>query len=407
MRSMFDIIKRQNGEAFAKAILHYDASLFELENLPRIVKFAGRNALPILGTLKKIKEGEIKEKWMKKGKSPYELLTEAGYDAFYADTFEKQNSIQKYFAKGEELCTFRDENRYKKYHIIHAVKKNVDEIKRADFRGKEKRQDEYGTSVISIQVLKEGGFISIKNRYNHTVDRCDNTFDSNPNNIIAGLSDAIKEEFKVDFIDLPGSYIYVNGMILNYWGENEGVYAGDGFVYSGGRVRELNKDKELLVHDIFLLDLQRKKFEVLITSLAYYNWYDEHGCCDPATELEYMLNQEIKEKKLQITRDKKENRTTLFADGEMVISMREGIIDMLCLKKAECLNEFPEEYLTRQLKYYDGVSCYKRSNYSQYGFSASGPIPYTSLPKPPIKKLILSQKPCMPQRQTGLQNDGN
>ena len=120
-----------------------------------------------------------------------------------------------------------------------------------------------------------------------------------------------------------------------------------------------------------------------------------------------MLNQEIKEKKLQITRDKKENRTTLFADGEMVISMREGIIDMLCLKKAECLNEFPEEYLTRQLKYYDGVSCYKRSNYSQYGFSASGPIPYTSLPKPPIKKLILSQKPCMPQRQTGLQNDGN
>ena len=70
---MYDIIKRQNGEAFAKAILHYDASLFEMDDLPRIVKFAGRNALPILGTLKQIKEGAFSND-KKRLKSPYELL---------------------------------------------------------------------------------------------------------------------------------------------------------------------------------------------------------------------------------------------------------------------------------------------------------------------------------------------
>ncbi len=39
MKSMFDIIKRQNGEAFAKAIRNYDSHLLELPDLPHIVKY--------------------------------------------------------------------------------------------------------------------------------------------------------------------------------------------------------------------------------------------------------------------------------------------------------------------------------------------------------------------------------
>ncbi len=204
---MYDIIKRQNGEAFAKAILHYDASLFEIEDLPRVVKFAGRNALPILGTLKQIKEGPFSND--KKGlKSPYELLAEAGYDAFYVDTLEKQNSIRHYFHQDEELCTFNDEHRFENYYIIHAVKHNAHLLKRKNFAHPD-RQDEYGTSVISIQLLKRGGLIKITNRYNHQVENQDSTFDNNPDNIIEGLSYALRDYFIEEVEKLDG--VSVNG----------------------------------------------------------------------------------------------------------------------------------------------------------------------------------------------------
>ena len=81
MKSMFDIIKRQNGEAFAKAIRNYDSHLLELPDLPHIVKYAGREAQPILGALHLLVNKDNREK-KHTSKSPYELLSEAGYDSF-------------------------------------------------------------------------------------------------------------------------------------------------------------------------------------------------------------------------------------------------------------------------------------------------------------------------------------
>ena len=51
------------------------------------------------------------------------------------------------------------------------------------------RQDEYGTSVISIQFDRDDTHtLSIKNRYNHKVEKPDATFSNNLNNIVAGLT---------------------------------------------------------------------------------------------------------------------------------------------------------------------------------------------------------------------------
>ena len=50
-KSVYDIIKKQNGEAFARAIRNFDSGIFEVNNLPEIVKYAGRNALPLLNYL--------------------------------------------------------------------------------------------------------------------------------------------------------------------------------------------------------------------------------------------------------------------------------------------------------------------------------------------------------------------
>ena len=215
---MYDIIKRQNGEAFARRIRDFNPSIFDIENLPQILKYAGRNPLPLIRFLStlKVKEESNKADTL----DPFELLNRAGYDAFYADTLEKQNSIRPFFKSGEELCTFIDSSRFKKYYIVHAVKRGADKLDREAFNDIEDRQDEYGTSVISIQILKQGGFIKITNRYNHTVDGCDNTFNSNPDNIILGLTRALADYFEVPIeignLDVPNGFLYQNGCLYGY-----------------------------------------------------------------------------------------------------------------------------------------------------------------------------------------------
>ena len=160
MKTMFDIIKKQNGEHFAKAIRAYDNGIFDIPDLDKIVKYAGREAEPLMNYLISLKNVKIEEHAVHQ--HPHDLLDKAGYNAYYADTLEKQNWPKQFYAKGEELCTFRDPERYKKYHIVVAIKKNVKEIKRENFPNPQ-REDEYGTSVLQIQMLKSGGFISIKN----------------------------------------------------------------------------------------------------------------------------------------------------------------------------------------------------------------------------------------------------
>ena len=86
---------------------------------------------------------------IKEHKTPKELLEEAGYDFYECHTEEDIQSFKKYYKKGEKLCTFRGD-RLKRCHVFWAVKKNVDEIKRENFKNPE-RQDEYGTSVMSIK----------------------------------------------------------------------------------------------------------------------------------------------------------------------------------------------------------------------------------------------------------------
>ena len=259
-KSVYDIIKRQNGEAFAKAIRNFDSGIFDVPDLARIVRYAGRNAMPLLPFLESLKEIHIEE--TSGNFRLFELLSLAGYDAYYADTLEKQNAIQKYFESHEKLCTFNDNTRYINYYIINAVKKNADEIKRENFYGKEARQDEYGTSVISIQMLKTGGFISIKNRYNHTVPGCDNTFDSNPDNIIIGLSSAIKKYFGVDFssqkVPLSNGYTYQNNQIIKYILVTNNVYFGEDFYVKDGVVHQINKDYQLMIRP-FIIDLKDRK----------------------------------------------------------------------------------------------------------------------------------------------------
>lgn len=353
---MFDIIKKQNGETFAKAIRNYDNGIFDIPNLDKIVKYAGRQAEPIMAYLVSLKGGSIEE--MSVHRNPIDLLDKAGYRAWYVndvDTPEKsvedcerdQNAIAGYFRSaeaaehgytgghprtnvgssehGELICTIytnlgsAHKQRFKDYYIINAVKKEVDgddkkpeeqwNIKPSD---NPEREDEYGTSVISIQILKSGGFISIKNRYNHTVHNPDNTFNSNPDAIIYGLSDALKHHFNVDFssqmTQLPRGYTLFNDQIFKYVREIEDVYFGvDSAYVKNGVIHDLDKSTEFLIPGIpAILNTKKCEFQFLTD--------DVRKDKDTQKVADY-----IKGKKVQIVTNKQDNTHDIYINNELFI----------------------------------------------------------------------------------------
>ena len=195
-------------------------------------------------------------------KTPYELLSEAGYNLYECKTEEDIQSFKRFYSKGEELCTFRG-NRLEKCYVFFAVKKDVEKIKREDFLNP-KRQDEYGTSVISIQFTKKDNTLSIKNRYNHTVNNPDATFSNNLDNIIEGLTQSFNKYYgfnvksKSSNFELE-NYVYVADKFYKYNYEiNNIYYCLDNIVIDNFEVKKYDKEKYILF-DYFLLDLKEKK----------------------------------------------------------------------------------------------------------------------------------------------------
>ena len=194
-------------------------------------------------------------------RTPEELLSKAGYNFYECKTEEDIQSFKKYYFNGEELCTFRG-GRLEKCHVFFAVKKNVDEIKRENF-SKPKRQDEYGTSVISIQFTKGSCALSIKNRYNHTVNNPDATFSNNLDNIIEGLAKSFENQY--GFVQENNSafelknYVNVKGKYYKYNYEIDNVYyCLDNIIIDNFDVKKYD-DERYIVFDYFVLDLKEKK----------------------------------------------------------------------------------------------------------------------------------------------------
>ena len=80
-KSIFEQIKKQNGERFAKAIRGYDNGIFDIPGIVDIVKYAGREAEPIMDYLESLKQIHIEETGVYQ--DPLTLLDVAGYDAYY------------------------------------------------------------------------------------------------------------------------------------------------------------------------------------------------------------------------------------------------------------------------------------------------------------------------------------
>lgn len=197
--------------------------------------------------------------------TPKELLDEAGYELFECHNEEEIQAFKKYYAKDEELCTFRG-GRLERCYVFFAVKKDVNKIRREDFTSP-KRQDEYGTSVISIQFTKDSSnTLSIKNRYNHTVNNPDATFSNDLDNIIPGLTESFNEHYHlhanrgIKGFELPWYVRAKDGKYYRFNDEKDNrYYCPNNIIIDNFEVHEYNKS-QYLVMDMFVLDLTKKKF---------------------------------------------------------------------------------------------------------------------------------------------------
>ena len=176
---------------------------------------------------------------------------------------EEIQSFKKYYASGEELCMFNG-GRLDRCFVFFAIKENVNEIKRENFP-KPERQDEYGTSVISIQFTRDNSHtLSIKNRYNHRVNNPDSTFGNNLDNIIPGLTNSFDKYYGMHQSHLQGGFEiprYVkarDGKFYKYNYEiNNIYYCENNVIIDNFEVKEYPHE-QYIIFDYFILDLKNK-----------------------------------------------------------------------------------------------------------------------------------------------------
>ena len=245
----FDTIKKLYGEGMAKYCRSHLSTIFEIPGkMPELLQ---KYFAPIKGLYEELEVqsneldklnltimAEFMEEYLSSQdfsgeiETPEELFAKAGYDFYECKTVEDMMRFEKYYAWGEKICTYNNpQGRLDSCHVFWAVKKDVDNIKRENFKHPE-RQDEYGTSVISIQFSKEhGNSLAIINRYNHAVNSNSNaTFSNCLDNIIPGLTYSfekhlgIKQEFEKHDLSFGGFVKAQDGRLYKFHTKTVNLY---------------------------------------------------------------------------------------------------------------------------------------------------------------------------------------
>ena len=225
---------------------------------------------------------ETDDNKVKVSQTPEELMDRAGYILYpECQTEEDIQSFRHFYYRGsptpeyrggnparyegEELCTFNG-GRLRSNRVWFAVKKDVDKIKREDFKNP-RREDDYGVSVLSIQFShSKPSILSIKNRYNHTVANPDATFSNNLDNIVPGLTQAFEDTYGMSLanrnsksFEIPGYVQARDGKFYKYNQEiNNVYYCPNNIIIQNGEVKQFDKNKAI-VFDHFILDLEEKE----------------------------------------------------------------------------------------------------------------------------------------------------
>ncbi|MBE5755952.1 MAG: hypothetical protein E7341_04705 [Clostridiales bacterium] len=208
---------------------------------------------------------------------PEKLMAKAGYKLYRCKTSRDIAHFKKYYTYEEQLCTFTDNSRIHTHHVFFAVKKGAEKLKRSDFEHP-RREDEYGTSVISIQFDKRDSDISIKNRYNHTVDNPDSTFYNDLENIIPGLTSSFAKYYgltpvidysRYNYFDLDGYVTADDGRRYRInQNTNDFAFCENNIVIDDGDITQYDKARYELV-DCYLIDRSKKTIKSLINGDSF------------------------------------------------------------------------------------------------------------------------------------------
>lgn len=279
-------IKKHYGERFAKLCRKWFSGILEHPGVLSNIISSHFDEVPTLYDDVLLQEDEfvsfvldLAEEQLKgfsdfqaTNESPEELLSKAGYILYpECKTDEDIQKFRKYYTEDEELCTFYS-FRLNICRVWFAVKTNVDQIKREQFLTPQ-RQDEYGTSVISIQFTKgDRNILSIKNRYNHTVKNPDATFSNNLDNIIPGLTDAFIKKFGINYylatndkhFNLKNYILAKNGKyykIVPYCDMDDYTICENNIIVLNRTLEPKRFDKDrFLILDNILIGLEKHKF---------------------------------------------------------------------------------------------------------------------------------------------------
>lgn len=345
----YENLKKKYGEAFAKFCRSAFPTILEEEGL--LSEIIEENFAPNKYLYKDL----VKEDWVEEfnnfifhnysfktgnkieivdiQETPEELFQKAGYTLYKCETNEDVLSFKKYFRSDEKLCTFNDRHRIEENYIFFAVKNNVDEIRRENFLYP-KRQDEYGTSVMSIQFSKRSNYISIKNRYNHSVDNPDSTFSNNLEFIQPGLTSSFvkyyninpiiesdnEEDFHLKGYTWAGEFNDENEPVRYYKYNIEfggSYYCPNNVVITNGWATHYDKDK-YEVFGYFVLDKQSKT----ISSLNNDSFIKSIGKIEKVETRKLPNN----EKLILITNDKKETTELIIDDLGQIVGYKNDFI---------------------------------------------------------------------------------
>ena len=157
-----------------------------------------------------------------------------GYDRVIFDDEQEIAECKKYYKQGEVICTYNNlQSRMREYHMLVAIKKNIDKIERSK---NPQRDDEYGTSILNIQIARNGSHMSIKNRYNHTVQQPDSTLNNNLDMLYMGLQSMVLGYYGFASLNSKKSYykniVNIGNIYLKYHTERNNIYYG-AFVLDG------------------------------------------------------------------------------------------------------------------------------------------------------------------------------
>lgn len=224
----YNIIKNiaVNNEALRKALVtpqnaravFSDLNEFEVKSLCTEISNSGT-----IGQIRETTQEEI-----------IKAFNSVGYDRVIFDNELEISECRKYYKQGEVICTYNNlQSRMSEYHMLVAIKSNIDKVERSKTP---QREDEYGTSILNVQIARNGSHMSIKNRYNHTVSQPDSTLNNNLDMLYMGLQGMVLGYY--GFASLSSKKAHYNNIVnignvyLKYHTEQNNIYYGS-FVLDG------------------------------------------------------------------------------------------------------------------------------------------------------------------------------